>query len=48
MQRNSEKTPKIFIFVEISRSRYLDRRSIEPSPLRNTSDNDNYNNYKKQ
>jgi hypothetical protein len=31
-QRNSEKAPKIFIFVEVSRCRYLDRRSIEPSP----------------
>ncbi len=30
MQRNSEKAPKNFIFVEVSRCRYLDRRSIEP------------------
>ncbi len=30
--KKSEKPPKNFIFVEVLPFRYLDRRSIEPSP----------------
>jgi hypothetical protein len=33
MQRNLEKAKFYFIFIEVSRCRYLDRRSIEPSQL---------------